>query len=306
MRVLVAGATGLLGTDLCRHLGVRYEVIGWARNIGRSAPCLEQVDVTDPRAVAAGLARWAPAVVIHAAGMADVDGCERDPEAARKANAESVRVLAAGCASIQAVLAAVGTDYVFDGAASRAYREEDPVGPVSHYGRTKLEGEREALKGAPRVVVIRVSGLFGAARANFVSAAAEKLRAGREVPVVTDQRNSPSYTMDLAEGFGRLLERLEREPEAAAQGGPLHGPLHMANTGGATRLRVAEVVADLVGASRDLLRRTTWAALDRPARRPARSELDCGKFARLTGKGLRPWEDAVKAFVNTEMKVCHG
>lgn len=305
MRVLVAGATGLLGTDLCRHLAKRYEVTGWARNIKSPAPHLEHMNVCDAQAVAAGLARWKPAVVIHAAGMTDVDGCEKEPEAAREANAGSARVLAEGCAAAGAVLVAVGTDYVFDGASQRAYREEDPVGPVSHYGRTKLEGEREALK-SPRVVIVRVSGLFGAARANFVSSAAEKLRAGREVPVVTDQLNSPSYTVDLAEGFGRLLEILEREPEAAAPGGPLHGPLHMANAGGATRLGVAEVVADRLGASRDLLRETTWAALDRPARRPARTELDCGKFARLTGKGLRPWEDAVKVFVDTESKVCHG
>lgn len=309
MRVLVTGATGLLGTELCRLLGSRHEVVGWARRIPADGPPpgvrLERVDVTDGPAVAAGLRQWPAAVVVHTAAMTDVDACEREPDAAWKENVEGTRVVAAGCAASGACLVAVSTDYVFDGRQGRPYREEDPPGPVNHYGRTKLEGERQALEGAPRVTVLRVSGLFGGARANFVSSAIERLRAGQAVPVVTDQVNSPSYTVDLARGIVRLLERLEREPEAAERGGPLHGPLHLANQGGATRAAVGEMLAELLGASRQLLQETTWAALNRPARRPARSELDCGRFARLVGEGLRPWREALRAFVETELKVCH-
>lgn len=308
--MIVTGATGLLGAELCRFLWSWHEVIGWARrDPSRAIPAgvtLERVDVTDRQAVLAGLRRWAPAVVVHTAGMTDVDACEREPDAAWKENVEGTRAVAAGCASSESCLVAVSTDYVFDGRQGRPYREEDPAGPVNHYGRTKLEGEREALGATSRVTLLRVSGLFGGARANFVSTAIERLRAGQTVPVVTDQVNSPSYTVDLAQGIGRLLERLEREPEGAGQGGPLHGPLHLANAGRATRLEVGEILADLLGASRDLLQKTTWAALHRPARRPPQSELDCGRFARLVGEGLRPWREAVRAFVEAELKVCHG
>ncbi len=302
----MTGATGLLGTDLCRHLGGRHEVLGWARHAGHSGARIELIDVTDEKAVAAGLQRWAPSVVVHAAAMTDVDACEREPGAASRVNVGGAQNVAAGCAAIGACLVSISTDYVFDGEAGRPYREEDPPRPVSHYGRTKLEGEREALAACPRAVVVRVSGLFGSARSNFVSAAIERLREGQPVPVVTDQVNSPSYTADLARGIGWLIDRIGREPDAAGQGGPLHGPLHLANAGGATRAQVAEVLADWVGAPRGLLRKTTWAELNRPARRPPQSQLDCGRFERMAGEGLRPWREAVQAFVETELKVCHG
>ena len=310
MRVLVTGATGLLGTDLCRFLAGRHEVVGWARGITHKAQIghwvTRTVDVTQKSAVETALRHIRPSVVVHAAGMTDVDGCEREPEAAWEANVEASGLVAAACAAAEASLVAVSTDYVFDGEAGRPYREEDAPRPVSHYGRTKLEGERRVLEACPRTVVVRVSGLFGSARANFVSSAVERLQAGQKVPVVTDQVNSPSYAADLARGIGRLLDRLEREPAAAGPQGPLHGPLHLANAGGATRFEVAQVLADWVGASRDLLEKTTWAALNRPARRPPRSELNCGRFARLMGEELRPWREAVLDFVETELKVCHG
>lgn len=302
MKVLITGAAGLLGTDLCRVLGERHEVAAWSRRAASG------IDITDDRTVAEAIRQARPAVVVHTAAMTDVDGCERDPKGAWKTNVDGARAVAAGCASVGACLVAVSTDYVFDGLAGRPYRESDAPNPVSHYGRSKLEGEQEALRACPRTLVVRVSGLFGSARANFVSMAFEKLKAGQRVPVVTDQVNSPSYTGDLAWGIGRLLERLEREPGSAAPGGELHGPLHLANAGGATREQVGQLIADHMGASRNLLERTTWAALQRPARRPPRSDLDCGRFARLAGKGMRPWEDAVRAFLEKERetKVCHG
>jgi len=282
LRVLVTGAGGLLGTDLCRRLAGSTQLIRWTREV---------VDVTDAPRVLSELRRAGPEVVIHTAAMTDVDACERDPSAAFQVNAEGARIVAEGCAAVGAFLIAVSTDYAFDGLEGRAYREEDRPRPVSVYARSKVAGEEAALKACARTLVVRVSGLFGGARSNFVRAAAERLRDGQEVPVVTDQTNSPSYTRDLAEGFWKLTRVPERNT----------GILHLANSGGASRLEVAEEIARILGKPASLLRRTTWAALNRTAKRPANSALDCSRFSVITGAALRPWREAVRSFLQEEV-----
>lgn len=301
MRILVTGATGLLGTDLCRLLGRDHEVLGWSRRLRSplrdpSVP-MEQVDITEGQRVLSRLTRWAPAVVVHTAAMTDVDACERDPDSAFRFNAEGTKGVASACGSVGAFLMAVSTDYVFDGTADRPYREEDLPHPINVYGRSKLEGEKFVLNRLPRALVIRVSGLFGSSRPNFVLTAVQHLRAGQEVPVVTDQLNSPSYTADVAEGIGHLVGQFAKDPRMAQPQGVLNGVVHLANSGGASRLQVAEVLAATLGAPTSLIRRTTWADLNRPARRPARSELACQRFARQVGAPLRSWEEALRAFL---------
>ena len=197
------------------------------------------------------------------------------------------------CREIGAFLMAISTDYVFDGESSRPYREEDRAHPISVYGRSKWEGEQKALTNGPDCLAIRVSGLFGAGRANFVTGAIENFKTGRPVHVVTDQVNSPSYTTDLAEGIWRLIQAHEKAPTA------LRGLLHLANTGGASRLEVAQAIAHHLGAPESLIVKTTWAAMNRPARRPARSVLDGNRFAALTGAPLRSWQEALGGFLNS-------
>jgi len=325
LKILVTGATGLLGSELCRRLSGPHEVTGWARHVpaagasgsaatpacaapgaaGRRLSAAagglgwksESVDVTQVSSVQEGVNRLRPRLVVHAAAMTDVDACEKDPASARRMNAEATGILAAACAGAGAVLLAISTDYVFDGASPAPYRESETPNPISLYGRSKLKGEQEALSLAPRVMIVRVSGLFGPARDNFVSLAARRLRAGEKVPAVTDQVNSPSYTVDLAEGIAQLIALLERSPDAAEQGGPLHGVFHLANQGGASRLQVAEAVARILGAPPSLILQTRWADLDRPARRPPQSQLDCSRFAQTVGRYLRTWEEALQAFL---------
>lgn len=288
----MTGAHGLLGSDLCRRLSRSWEVVAWGQ---------PEANITDAAQVSAGLRQVRPEVVVHAAAMTDVDACEGDPDGAFRVNAEGTRIVAEGCRSVEAFLIALSTDYAFDGLAGRPYREEDPPSPVSVYARSKVAAEAAALKAARRAAVVRVSGLFGGARDNFVKTASEKLRAGQEVPVVTDQINSPSYTRDVAEGLAQLVDLYGKDPDSAEPGQALHGVLHLANAGGANRLEVAEEIAAVMGRPNSLLRRTTWAELNRPARRPPNSQLDCSRFARLTGAALRGWREAVRSFVREEI-----
>jgi dTDP-4-dehydrorhamnose reductase len=296
MRILVTGATGLLGTDLCRALAKRHQVIGWARRLRPAVdPSVtwESVDITDAQATRGGIHRWQPHLVIHSAALSDVDACERDPAAAYAVNAEGTEKVARATAEVGAFLIAVSTDYVFDGSADRPYREEDKTAPVNVYGQAKRKGEEAALACCRRCLVVRVSGLFGAGRPNFVSQAVQRLRTGQEVPAVSDQVNSPSYTVDLAGAFSRLIEM-------SLPGGPLPGILHLANSGSATRLDLAQQIARFLDLPASLIQQTTWASLNRPAKRPGNSRLDCGRFAQISGADLRPWPEALASFLQAQ------
>lgn len=288
MRLVITGATGLLGSELCRSLQGRYSVIAWARR----AP-----DITQLETVETTLKSLQPDLVIHTAAMTDVDACEGDPEGAMRVNALGAENVAKACASAGAALMAISTDYVFDGCLGRPYREGDPTNPVNAYGRSKLEGERRAFKFSPKCMVVRVSGLFGAGRANFVTSAAERFKAGEPVSVVTDQAYSPSYTVDLAAGIGQLIRKWEADPREALAGGECHGVFHLANDGAGSRLEVALRIARFLGVSEPVIRQTTWKGLNRPAQRPVNSRLECGRFARLCGAPLRPWDQALEAFL---------
>ncbi|MRR52014.1 MAG: NAD(P)-dependent oxidoreductase, partial [Rhodocyclaceae bacterium] len=131
MRILVTGARGMLGTDLCAELGKRHDVTGFD---------LAEADLTAPASVAA-LAAQRPQAVIHCAAMADVDGCERDPDAAYAVNALGTRHVALACQRLDVPLLYVSTDFVFDGAQREPYVEWDRPNPLGHYGRSKLAGE---------------------------------------------------------------------------------------------------------------------------------------------------------------------
>ncbi len=295
MRILITGATGLLGSDLCDRLSLRHEVIGWAR---RAPPAVEKpfvarcvwesVDLTDGPQVSSGILRHKPQVVIHSAAQSDVDACERDPAMARRIHPEATASLAQACAKAGAYLVAISTDYVFGGEDNRPYREEDPPHPVNAYGQSKWEAEQAALRGAGRCLVIRVSGLFGSARRNFVTGCVAQLKEGKTTPAATDQVNSPSYTCDVAQGIERVLSLAGGEP---------HGLLHLANEGRASRWDLAREIARHLHAPEALVQKVRWQELGHPARRPPFSQIDCSRYAQLTGAPLRSWQEALRAFL---------
>ncbi len=288
MRVLVTGATGLLGSDICRVLGREHKVVGWARTerpLG--AMRATAVEIRDEGLVQQEMERSKPEVVIHCAAVSDVDLCERDEELAWAVNVTGVENVARAAEEAGARLIAISTDYVFDGQLGRPYREADPTHPVNTYGRTKEVGEQAALRGCRRALVVRVSGLFGSARSNFVTECVRHLRRGEPVPAVVDQTNSPSYTRDVAQGIEDLLRQRE----------PVLGRLHLANQGGGSRLDLARELASVLGIPSAPLLQRTWAELGRPARRPADTRLDCSRFGTITGQPIRSWQEGLRAFV---------
>lgn len=294
-RWLVTGAGGQLGRCLRERLAVHPH----AALAG--APDRAALDVTDRDALRRAILEapgGPPDVVVNAAAMTHVDRCETEPEAARLANALAPGWLAEAAAEAGAVFVQISTDYVFDGTARRPYREDDPTGPRSVYGRTKLEGEQRALAACRDTLVVRTAWVFGPGR-NFVrtilEAAARTLQGeGPPLRVVDDQRGSPTYAGHLADAVIALVERDAR------------GIYHAANSGSATWWELARAAVDAWGHPELPIEKVTTAEFPRPAPRPAWSVLDLGRAERL-GVRTPPWPEGLRAYLaSAESPIASG
>lgn len=284
-RWLVTGAGGQLGRCLRARLDAP------PRHVLAAAPERAALDVTDREAVRRAVLEapgGPPDVVVNAAAMTHVDRCEAEPEAARLANALAPGWLAEAAAEAGALFVQVSTDYVFDGSARRPYREDDPTGPRSVYGRTKLEGEQRALAACRDTLVVRTAWVFGPGR-NFVRTileAAARAQRGEGPPlrVVDDQRGSPTWAGHLADALIALVERDAR------------GIYHAANSGSATWWELARAAVDAWGHPELPIEKVTTAAFPRPAPRPAWSVLDLGRAERL-GVRMPAWPEGLRAYL---------
>ena len=217
-------------------------------------------------------------VVVNCAAFTQVDAAESDPRAS-EVNAGGVRVLAQACLRQSCQLAQISTDFVFAGDSSAPYLEGDRTGPVSAYGRGKLEGEEAALA-VPTGLVVRSSWLFGRGGWNFVEAILKQAEGGkRSVDVVNDQRGRPTATTDLAEAILALL------------GAGAVGIFHFANAGEATWFDFAQDILLLSGHGDVAVVPTTFGELARPARRPSYSVLATGKYEAVTGRAIRHYRE---------------
>jgi dTDP-4-dehydrorhamnose reductase len=203
-RVAIFGSHGQLGVELTSVFTARsYEVACFDR---------ASVDITDPAAVEKVLVRYDPNIVLNAAAYNQVDVAEQEPNAALQVNGLAVRNLAVSCRNVDAQLVHFSTDYVFDGLASRAYREEDLPRPLGAYAVSKLAGELYARAYSDRALVIRTSGVFGpgglhTARGNFVEMMLRLAAGGQPIKVVEDHVASPTYAPALALRTADLVER---------------------------------------------------------------------------------------------------
>ena len=275
-RMLVTGASGMLGSDLTAVLAAAgHEVLARTKS---------QLEITDASAVSRALEESRPEVVVNCAAFTKVDACETDPRAF-EVNAKAVGSLAHACARWGAQLVQVSTDFVFDGAKRSPYREDDETGPLSAYGRSKREGELEALK-RDGSLVVRASWLFGRAGWNFIEAILKQVEAGKtRLSVVTDQIGRPTATVDLSEAILALLD-------AGAS-----GVYHFANRGEVSWHGFAREILSLSGHGEVPVDPTTSQVLARPAVRPAYSSLDTGKYERRTGRAVRPFQTALAEYL---------
>jgi dTDP-4-dehydrorhamnose reductase len=281
MRILVTGAAGMLGTDVCNAAtDAGLELLAYDR---------ARLDVSDAAAVEAATRRAGPDVVINCAAWTDVDGAEASPEDALSVNeggAANVARAAAGCG---AWTVHVSTDYVFDGSKSDPWLESDPVAPMSEYGRTKLAGERAVAREAPdRHTIVRSSWLFGAVGRCFPKTILRLAADRDQLTVVADQIGCPTFTPHLA----HALIDLGRDQR-------LPGVVHVAADGQCSWFEFAsEIVAAAQLPTR--IKPGETSEMPRPAPRPAYSVL---RSERPDAPTLPDWRRGLSEFIALRVPV---
>jgi dTDP-4-dehydrorhamnose reductase len=272
LRVLVTGARGMLGSDMCDVLGTDYEVAPYD---------IEDFDIVNADATLKAVREVSPQVILHLAAFTDVEACEGDKLQPMAVNSVGTRNVATAASEVGAYLVYISTDYVFDGTKGEPYVETDVPNPVNHYGLTKLRGEQHVQDLAPRYLIIRTSWLFGPNGKNFVDTMLGRAAGGGTLEVVSDQQGSPTYTMDLARGIRQAFER------------DVEGFLHMTSSGITTWFDLALYAVDLAGIKAEI-RPVASTEYPTRAQRPAYSVL---RSVVSAGAGIDPlphWHEGVK------------
>ena len=278
MRVAITGSGGMLGRRLMEEAAARgHEVHGLD---------LPAFDLTRPGEAGAMVREIAPELLIHGGAMTDVDGCESAEALALAINGEGSGAMAEAAAALDARCVYVSTDYVFGGNADHPYLEDDPTGPATAYGRSKLMGETRVL--AAGGSVLRLSWSFGPDGQNFVRTIAGLLQEGRTLKVVDDQRGAPTYTRDSAKAILDIGEA----------GG--EGIFHCSNAGETTWFGFARAIARGLGLPSERVTPCTSEEYPRPAPRPANSRLGGTRLAELRGEAMPPWEDALTRYLDEQ------
>jgi len=276
MRILVTGARGMLGRDLCPLLREKgHDVTEWD---------LPQRDITEVTPTIAEAVKLKPAAIYHLAAITDVDGCEKNRAEAYKVNTLGAWAMALAARDSKAELVYISTDYVFDGAKKHPYLENDKPNPLNYYGSTKLLGEQAVMRDIKNYYVCRTSWLFGLHGKNFVDTILRLAKEKGSVDVVTDQLGSPTYTRDLAVALALL------------PGSKKYGIYNISNAGSCTWYDYAREIVQRAGLKAEV-KPTTSDKRVRPARRPAFSVLDNWYFHSRFDYRLRPWQEALQEFL---------
>ncbi len=288
MRVLVTGANGMLGIDMCTLLqGAGHEVIRTdvgAREGANVAPW-ESLDITDTRAVHQSIIRHQPDAVVHGAAYTDVDGCTRDPDLAHRINAFGTWNLASACSEHHVLLTYISTDFVFDGSKKEPYTEFDTTNPLSPYGASKLAGEQFVKSLCRKFFIVRTSWLFGIHGKSFPATMINLAKTRSTLDIVCDQIGSPTHTVDLAKTVISLLAS------------PLHGTYHVTNSGHCSWFELAKRTLELCGHTGTEVKPMPAAQWPTPTVRPAYSVLRHYALE-LQGKdNLPPWQQALEQFI---------
>jgi dTDP-4-dehydrorhamnose reductase len=249
------------------------------------------LDLLQPAKIFGALEAAKPDVVVSAAAYTAVDLAESNAAEAQAVNGVGAGEVARAAARLGAPVVHLSTDYVFNGALDRAYREDDPTGPIGEYGRGKLAGELAVAAANPDHAILRTAWVYSPFGKNFVRTMLNLAATREEISVVADQHGSPTSAHDIADGVIKAARNLKAD---AAPG--MRGVFHMTARGEATWAEFAEAI---FAWSRDAggpfarVRPIPTSAYPTPARRPANSRLDNAKLAREHGVSLPHWREAL-------------
>lgn len=283
MRALIFGTTGQLGLELARRA---------PRGTGLIAVGREAADLTQPEGCAHLVTTAKADIIINAAAYTAVDAAESDAATARIVNAEAPGAMARAAAARGVPFLHVSTDYVFDGASTRPWREDDPVSPLGVYGQTKLDGERAIQAAGGDHVILRTAWVFSAHGRNFVKT---MLRLGAEresLGVVDDQRGGPTPAADIADALWTIAG-------AFRAGEGTSGVFHFAGAPTVSWADFAEAIFARAALPRKpVVNRIATSAYPTPARRPANSALDCTRIKHCYDIDQPDWRDGLARVID--------
>lgn len=267
-RILITGANGMLGQDLCPMLEDEgYDVI---------EADIHNLDITDLDIVKKVLNIELPNIVIHCAAYTNVDKAEEDFDTAKKINVTGTENLAKCCGELGITLVYISTDYVFNGEKNEPYEPSDKPDPLNNYGITKYLGEEAVKKYCSKYYIARTSWLYGIHGKNFVETMLS-LADKPELKVVDDQIGCPTWTVELANG---ILNIIDKEP---------YGIYHICGSGSTSWFGFAKEVFKLAGLEVNLMPCMTE-DFPRPAKRPKYSVMNNDKIC-------RDWKSALKDYM---------
>ncbi len=275
MRIMIAGHRGQLGRTLTPLLEDAHLVLGID---------LPEHDITDRRAMLDLAASFRPDLVLNSAAMTNVDDCARDPALAYRVNGMGSQNLALGAAHVGAEFMQISTNEVFDGTATMPYHEWAQRHPINAYGRSKLAGEWYAEHLSTRFYIVRTAWLYAVEGRNFPHRIIELADERGTLKVVTDEVGSPTYVVDLAEALVKLIAT------------HAYGIYHLVNDGGVSRYEFARALLEASGREDIPVEPITSDAFERASTPPAYAPL-ANTAAAALGVRLRPWQDAVAAFI---------
>lgn len=289
MKILLLGKNGQVGWELQRSLGVLGELTALDFDSTELS-----ADFSRPESLTATVQAVRPDIIVNAAAHTAVDKAESEPELARTLNATAPAVLAREAAALGAWLVHYSTDYVFDGSGSAPRTEDAPTGPLSVYGRTKLEGEEAIRASGCRHLILRTSWVYAARGGNFAKTMLRLAAERDRLTVIDDQIGAPTGADLLADITAHALRTLEQRAE-------LGGTYHVVAGGETSWHGYARFVIEWARAQEQAVKVREKAiepvptsAFPTPARRPLNSRLDTCKVQAAFGLRLPAWQQGVE------------
>ena len=288
MRLIVTGNEGQVAASLKERgaaLGVEIVCLGRPR-----------LDLANAESIRNALADIRADAVVNAAAYTAVDKAESEEDLSMAVNGAGAGAVAEEAAWLGIPVLHLSTDYVFPGDGDRPYREDDPTGPLSAYGRTKLAGELAVAAAGPKHAILRTAWVYSPFGANFVKTMLRLGATRDELGVVADHLGSPTRALDIADAVIAIARRWRETPHDPA----LAGVFHMTGSGEASWADFAEAIfaeAEAHGRKPVKVRRIATADYPTPARRPANSRLDNSKLERVYGVALPDWRVSLKSTI---------
>lgn len=275
MKILITGSNGMLGHDLIEVLKDKHELL---------LTTSKTLDITDGDSVMDFILKSNPDIVINSAAYTDVDGCESNPDLAYNVNGEGVKNLALACREVDCPLVHISTDYVFNGQNDRPWVEDDEIGPISIYGKSKLEGEEHIKEILEKYFIVRTAWLYGVNGRNFPRTMLELAQNHSEITVVYDEVGTPTYTPDLAKGISKLIET------------DYYGTYHLTNSGNCSWCEFARYIFEVADVDVNVIP-VTASEFARPAPRPSYSVLENRNWVENGFEPLRNYKEAIKEYI---------